>query len=122
MRCRTLGLATAAIAVVVVACDQPRPSEPADSQTPISAAATGPTDCVFSGNPSLTNASNTYFTLKAERDTASALINEIQAAYNATPRNTTEAKDKTYDLLALVGRASRRGTGSSGDDGEVLVK
>jgi hypothetical protein len=120
MRCTPLGLA-AAIAVVVAACDQPRPSEPGDSQDHISALVTS-TACVFSGNPSLPKASSSYFTLKAEQDTASALIDAIQAAYNASPRNTVEAKDKTYDLLALVGRASRRGTGGSADDGEDLVK
>jgi hypothetical protein len=120
MRCTALGLA-AATAVVVMACDQPRVSEPADSQDPISAVVTS-TACLFTGNPSLSKAASTYFTLKAEQDTASDLITQIQTAYNASPRNTAVAKDKTYDLLALVGRASRRGNGSSADDGEDLVK
>jgi hypothetical protein len=83
---------------------------------------TDPFACIFKGNPSLSHSANSYFTVVADDQDASDLISEMEAAYNATPRNVSLARSKGYELLTLVGLVSRQNTGSSPEVGELLTK
>jgi hypothetical protein len=122
MNRRLFGLAaTLAVAVFAAACGD-TPSTAPQAGDPSFAKAPSPNACVFSGNPSLPNASNAYFTVSGDKNTASALINGIQAGFEASGFASATAKEKGFDLLSLAGKVSRAGTGSSPADGAALVR
>jgi hypothetical protein len=118
---RLVGLAaTLAVAAVATACNE-APSTAPQAGDP-SFAMTSTNACVFTGNPSLSNASNAYFTVSSDKNAASTLINGIQAGFTASGFNSAAAKEKGFDLLSLTGKVSRAGTGSSPADGAALVR
>ena len=119
-----VSVAALAVAVLAAACDGTPPSAPQTDgasfkQAP--PAPTAPNPCVFSGNPSLSNASNAYFSVSADRKAASDLIGLMQTAFGSN-RNYAGARDPGYSLLALAGRVARLGTGSSAAAGGALVQ
>ena len=121
---RMVDLATGlAVAILAAACNQPPSAPPSDGPAfqndPVQEAAA--TSCVFSGNPSLSNASNAYFTLSADRRAASDIIALMQSAFGSN-QNYAAARDQGYNLLTLVGKASRAGTGNSPTAGATLVQ
>jgi hypothetical protein len=125
MAARLFGIA-AAVAVVVftAACgDDSPPSAPQDG---LSLKVTPPPTfpCAFTGNPSLGNAINGYFTSSADRKTASDLATVMQTAFATAPTpNYTAAQPSGFDLLSFVGKTSRTsGAGSSPGAGAVVVQ
>jgi hypothetical protein len=117
---RPLGLAAAlALAVLAAACDQAPPSAPQD--TPSFVKTPPPFACTFTGNPSLSNASNAYFTKAADQKTASDFIAAMQTAFGTT-KNYAAARSAGFDLLSFVGKVSRIGGGSSTSAGAVVVQ
>jgi|GEM_PF-6201414 len=120
MSCRLLSQAAAAALVLfVAACDQGPPSEP-QSETPSFRPTTTSVACNFNGNPSVSNAANTYFTVTADKLTASSIISAMQSAFGTS--DYAAARPYGFDLLALTGKVSRQGTGSSPADGQALVE
>jgi hypothetical protein len=122
MNRRPFGLAATLAGVVFAAACSDAPSTAPQAGDPLFANTTSPNACVFSGNPSLSNASNAYFTVSSDKNAASALINSIQAGFEASGFASAAAKEKGFDLLSLAGKVSRAGTGSSPADGAVLVR
>ena len=125
MAARLFGIA-AAVAVVVFAAacgDDSPPSAPQDGPSlKVTPPPTFP--CAFTGNPSLGNAINGYFTSSADRKTASDFATAMQTAFGTTPTpNYTAAQPSGFDLLSFVGRTSRTaGAGSSPGAGAVVVQ
>lgn len=118
---RIVGLAAVVLAgALASACDEVPPSAPPAEGPSLAAATTSPFACAFSGNPSLSNASNAYFTVSADRKAASDIIADMQTRYAAG--GASAAQDRGYDLLRLVGNVSRAGTGSSAPSGDALTK
>ncbi len=114
-----LGFAAAiALALLAGACDDVPPSAPQDA--PSFGKATSPFECTFTGNPSLSNAANAYFTTTADRKKANDLIAEMQTGFTAA--SYTGARDKGFDLLSLTGAVSRAGTGGSTANGAGLAR
>jgi hypothetical protein len=102
MNRRPFGLAAAlALAVFAAACDEAPPTAPASDgpsfghKQSAPTAPTSPNACVFTGNPSLSNASSAYFTVSSERRTASDLIAAMQAGFTAS--SYSGARDKGFD-------------------------
>jgi hypothetical protein len=124
MNRRPFGLAAAlALAVFAAACDETPPTAPAADGPSFShnqSAPTSPNACVFTGNPSLSSASNDYFSVRSERRAASDLIAAMQAGFTAS--SFSGARDKGFDLLSMIGNASRTGTGSSAAAGALAVR
>ena len=117
---RSIGLAATLVAAVfAAACDQAPPSAPPDG--PEFAQGTGAFACVFSGNPSLGNASNAYFTTSADRKTASDIIAVMQSKFTGG-NPYAGARDAGFDLLSFVGKVSRGGTAGDTANGGALVR
>jgi hypothetical protein len=109
---RLFGLAAAtAVAVFAGACDQAPPSAPQDGPA-FKPVPTVSVACAFTGNPSLGNAINAYFTVAADKKTANDYAALMQAGFGTTS-NYGGARDPGYDLLSLLGKVSRQGTGAS---------
>jgi hypothetical protein len=120
---RLIGLAAAlAVAVFAAACDEAPPTGPAADAPSLTrnTSTPAPTACVFSGNPSLPRAVATYLTLSSDRQAASTLISAMQAGFTAS--SYAGAQPKGFDLLTLLGKASRAGTGSSPAEGAAAVR
>ncbi|HUR95016.1 MAG TPA: hypothetical protein VMY76_10560, partial [Gemmatimonadales bacterium] len=120
---RLFGLVAAvAGAALATACDQAPPSAPQDVPSFKPVATTNA--CVFTGNPSLSNAIGAYFVSSADRKTAGDLATLMQTGYNTAPTpNYGAARARGFDLLAFVGKASRTpGAGSSAAAGKVVVQ
>ncbi|HET9040334.1 MAG TPA: hypothetical protein VFN40_09195, partial [Gemmatimonadales bacterium] len=76
-----VGLAAAlAVAVFAAACEQAPPTSPPSDGPSFAQGATA-NACVFTGNPSLSNAANAYFTSAADKQTANGYISQIQTAF-----------------------------------------
>jgi len=126
MAARLFGIA-AAVAVVVFAAacgDDAPPSAPQDGPS-LKVTPPPPTfPCAFTGNPSLGNAINGYFTSSADRKTASDFATAMQTAFGTAPApNYDAAQPSGFDLLSFVGRTSRTaGAGSSPGAGAVVVQ
>lgn len=121
---RLLGVAAAlAVAVLAAACDETPPSAPQTDgpSLGVNAAPLAPFACVFSGNPSLSNAANAYFTVSDDKRSANGFIALMQTAFG-TNKNYAGARVPGFDLLALTGKVSRQGTGSSPAAGATLVQ
>jgi hypothetical protein len=100
---RLFGLATAiAVAVFATACDQAPPSAPQDGPAFKPAPPAGSFPCAFTGNPSLGNAINSYFTVAADKKTASDYAGLMQTGFG-TNSNYAGARDHGYDLLSFLG-------------------
>jgi hypothetical protein len=109
---RLFGLAAAtAVAVFASACDQAPPSAPQDGPA-FKPAPTVTFPCAFTGNPSLGSAINAYFTVAADKKTASDYATLMQDGFGTTS-NYAGALDPGYDLLSFLGQVSRRGGGAS---------
>ena len=100
---RLAALAATVVAAFAAACDQSTPADPQVDGP--SFAKTTVYDCVFTGNPSLSNSANSYFTTSDDRKTASDLISAMQAARQAG--STDLLKEKGFALLTFVGTVSR---------------
>ena len=117
---RLIGLAaTLTVAVLAAACDEAPPTSPAADE-PSLVQTPSPYACLFSGNPSLPRAAATYFTVSADQRAASDLITQMEAGFTAS--SYAGAREKGFDLLTLIGLASRAGTGSSATDGAAAVQ
>jgi hypothetical protein len=116
---RFSGLASAlALAVLAAACNEEPPSAP--TGPPSFGKAPSPFACLFTGNPSLSNAANSYFTTTGDKKSANDLIASMQTGFSASAH--AGARNKGFDLLALTGAVSRAGTGSSAAAGGVLTR
>lgn len=114
------GVAAAGLAALAVACNNDTPSSPRDADVSFAKTPPGTFGCVFTGNPSLSNASNAYFTVSADQKAASDIIAQMQAGFTAS--SFAGARDKGFDLLSLIGKVSRAGTGSSATAGASAVQ
>jgi len=122
MKRRLLGLATAtAVAVLGAACDQAPPSAPQDSPAFKPAPPPGSFPCLFTGNPSLGSAINGYFTVPADKKTASDIAAAMQDHFTGTDPY-GGAQDLGFDLLSFLGQVSRRGAGSSPEAGALVAQ
>jgi hypothetical protein len=121
MKRRLLGLATAtAVAVLGAACDQAPPSAPQD--TPAFKPVPPPAfPCLFTGNPSLGSAINGYFTVPADKKTASDIAAAMQNGFTGSDPY-AGARDLGFDLLSFLGQVSRRGGGSSPGAGALVAQ
>jgi hypothetical protein len=118
---RLFGLATAiAVAVFATACDQAPPSAPQDGPA-FKPAPTAAFPCAFTGNPSLGNAINSYFTVTAEKKQANDFATVMQEDFTGTDPY-AGARDAGYDLLSFLGEVSRRGTGASPEAGASVAQ
>jgi hypothetical protein len=108
------------LVALVGACDQPSPSAPVDGLGSVKPPPDTDFDCLFTGNPSLSNSANSYFTTTADRKAASDLIAAMQAARDAD--NPELAQENGYELLRMVGSLSRGTTPVDRAVGEVLTK
>jgi hypothetical protein len=117
---RFTAVALVGLVALVGACDQPSPSAPVDALGSVKPPPDTDFDCLFTGNPSLSNSANSYFTTTADRKAASDLIAAMQAARDA--ENTELAREYGYELLSMVGSLSRGTTPVDREVGEVLTK
>jgi len=115
MAYRSIGiLATAAVALLAVACDQaplssPNPADPSFATSPVAPVFT------FSGNPSVGNASKAYFNSNDQK-TADGYIARMQTGSSGS------RLDAGYDLLSLTGKVSRGATAGDTAAGAALVR
>jgi hypothetical protein len=117
----SVAAAVAAVALVAACSDDSPPSAPQSG--PSFAQNSSPPVCAFNGNPSLSNAINTYFTVASEKSQANAYASAIQTAYNTPPApNFTAARAPGFDLLKYVGTVARAGHGSSPADGAAVIQ
>ena len=120
-RCFTYAAAVAVVVFAAAACDDANP--PSAPQDRPSFAQTSPFACVFNGNPSLSNAINSYFAVASDKSIASGYASSIQTAYNTAPApNFTAAQAPGFDLLKFVGTVARAGRGSSNASGAAVIQ
>ena len=118
---RLVGLAaTLAAGLIANGCNQgpltaPKADGPAFAKTP------SPFACTFSGNPSLSNAANAYFTKSTDQKTATDFIAAMQTKFG-TAKNYGATRPDGFGLLSLVGQVSRVGGGSSPTAGGQVVR
>ena len=112
--------ATLSVAVFAAACDQAPPTSP-QVEGPSFGQAASPFACVFTGNPSLSNAANAYFTSTADKRAAGAIIDRIQTAFGNN-KNYTNARGPGFELLALTADKAHAGFGSSTAAGTTLLR
>jgi hypothetical protein len=119
---RLAGLAAAiAVALVASACNEAPPTAPR-ADGPAFVKALPASACAFSGNPSLSNASNAYFTQAADQKTAADFITAMQTAFGTTS-NYVATRPDGFKLLSLVGKVSRPPiTGSSAAAGGQVIR
>lgn len=117
---RFTAVALVSLAAIVSACDQPNPAAPVDVLSSAKPAPSTAFACAFTGNPSLSNSANSYFSVSADRRAAADLISQMQTARGAG--NTTLARRYGYALLSLVGGVSRGSSPGDLDVGELLTK
>src|SRR5919107_639958 len=108
--------ALAAAVAFAAACSDDSPTlSPPDGPSFVR---TSPNACTFNGNPSLSGAITDYFTVSAEKSTATAYATAIRTAYTTAPTpNFTAARGPGFDLLKYVGEVAHAGHGSSTTNG-----
>ena len=117
---RFTAVALAGLVVALGACDQPNPAAPVDALSSAKPAPSSDFACVFSGNPSLSNSANSYFTVNTDRRAAADLISQMQTAWSAGNEGLTQQYG--YALLSMVGRVSRSTSPGDPEVGATLTK
>jgi hypothetical protein len=117
---RFTAVALVGLAVAVGACDQPSPAAPVDVLSSAKPAPSSDFACVFSGNPSLSNSANSYFTTNDDRRAAADLISAMQTYWEAG--NTALARQYGFALLTMVGQVSRGTVPVDRAVGDLLTK
>lgn len=108
------------LAAAIGACDQPSPAAPVEGLGAAKPAPASVFACVFNGNPSLSNSSNSYFTDSGDRREASDLISAMQSARDAG--NIALARQYGFALLSKVGQVARGSSPGDRTVGALLTK
>ena len=118
---RFSALAAVSLAALAGACDQSTTAGPqVDGQSAVRRPPTSATACLFTGNPSLSSSANSYFTVTADRRTASDLIGAMQTARDG--ENTADLRQAGFALLTLLGQVSRGNSPGDPAVGALLTK
>ncbi len=117
---RFTAVALVGLAVAIGACDQPSPAAPVDGLSAAKPAPSSDFECLFTGNPSLSNSAGSYFPDNNDRRDAADLISQMQAAREAD--NDAVAQTFGFSLLSMVGRVSRSSSPGDRAVGALLTK